>query len=105
MTIRMYHPELEPPNNECEALSEAQAAVYRQSGWLDAPEPEERVGYASEPVRYAPVAGSEGEPSRPAVSANRADWAAWVDHLGGRSEGLTKAELQAKADELEADED
>jgi hypothetical protein len=103
MTIRMYHPDLEPPHNECEALTEAQAAVYRESGWLDAPEPEQREGYAPEPVRYEPVSGPTEEPSRPAADARRAEWAKYVDYLGGKSEGLTIAELTAKADELEAD--
>jgi hypothetical protein len=103
MTIHMYHPNLEPPHNTCEALTEAQAAVYRESGWLDAPEPEQRDGYAPEPVTYAPVSGS-GEVERPLASAPRDDWAAYVDSLeDGASEGLTIAELKAKADELEAD--
>jgi hypothetical protein len=53
--LRMYHPDLEPPGNECEALDEAQAAVYRESGWEDAPEPEAREGYQPEPVKYEPV--------------------------------------------------
>jgi hypothetical protein len=53
--LRMYHPDLEPPHNECEALDEAQAAIYRESGWVDAPEPEQRPGYEPEPVKYEPV--------------------------------------------------
>jgi hypothetical protein len=100
MTIHMYHPNLEPPHNTCEALTEAQAAVYRESGWLDAPEPEQREGYAPEPVTYAPVSGT-GTVERPLASATRDEWAGYVDHLGGDSEGLTIAELKAKADELE----
>lgn len=52
----MYHPNLEPPNNECEALDDRQAAVYAESGWLPAPEPE-AVSPAHVPtVRYEPVA-------------------------------------------------
>lgn len=53
--MRMYHPDLEPPNNECEALDDAQAAVYAESGWLPAPEPEQTPGYQPEPVKYEPV--------------------------------------------------
>lgn len=55
MTIRLYHPNLEPPNNECEVQTEAQAAIYAESGWLPAPEPTERPGFAPEPPRYEPA--------------------------------------------------
>lgn len=61
MTIRLYHPNLEPPHNECEVMDEAQAAVYAESGWKRAPEPEAREGYAPEPVEYAPV---EAKPAK-----------------------------------------
>lgn len=54
--IRLYHPNLEPPHNECVALTEEQAAIYEQSGWRRAPEPEARPGYAPDPVVYEPVA-------------------------------------------------
>jgi hypothetical protein len=64
MTIRLYHPDLEPPDNECEALTERQAAVYRESGWVDAPEPEAREGYQPDPVRYAPVAAEPAKSKR-----------------------------------------
>jgi hypothetical protein len=102
MSIRMYHPQT---GGECEALTEAQAAVYRESGWLDAPEPEQREGYEPEPVRYGPVSGLSEGPVRPVASAVREEWADWVEHLGGEPEGLTIAELKAKADELESDSD
>jgi hypothetical protein len=103
MTIRMYHPDLEPPHNECEVITEAQAAVYAESGWKVAPEPEQREGYAPEPVRYGPVSEPAEEPSRPAADARRDEWAEYVDYLGGKTEGLTIAELKAKADELESE--
>jgi hypothetical protein len=50
--MRMYHPDL---GEEIEALDDAQAAVYAESGWKPAPEPEARPGYEPEPVTYAPV--------------------------------------------------
>ena len=56
MTIAMYHPDLEPPNNTAEALTEDQAAVYEEAGWKRAPEPAEpEPGLAPQPVEYAPV--------------------------------------------------
>lgn len=60
MTIRMYHP---ATGGETEAMNEAQAAVYREAGWLDAPEPETKPGYEPEPVKYAPVK-AEPEPAK-----------------------------------------
>jgi hypothetical protein len=85
-------------------MDEAQVAVLAESGWLLAPEPETAGPHvAPEPVRYEPVSGPTEELSRPAASATRSEWADWVDHLGGDSDGLTIAELKAKADELEAD--
>jgi len=54
--MRMYHPDLEPPDNECEAMDDAQAAVYAESGWLPAPEPEAASpAHVPEPVKYEPV--------------------------------------------------
>jgi hypothetical protein len=105
MPIRLYHPNLEPPNNECEVMDDAQVAVLAESGWLPAPEQPEAAGphVAPEPVRYEPVTEPAAEPSHPTASATRSEWADWVDYLGGDSEGLTKAELQAKADELESE--
>jgi hypothetical protein len=64
MSIVMYHPDLEPPHNECEALTEAQAAVYAESGWLRRPEPEKRAGYEPDPVKYEPV---EAKPAKSAA--------------------------------------
>jgi len=55
MTIRLYHPNLDPPGNECEVMDEAQVAVLAESGWELAPEPEARPGYEPEPVKYAPI--------------------------------------------------
>jgi hypothetical protein len=56
MPILMYHPDLEPPNNEAEVMNDAQAAIYEESGWKRAPEPPEaKPGLAPEPVKYAPV--------------------------------------------------
>ncbi|MGH9252074.1 MAG: hypothetical protein ACRD0W_21535 [Acidimicrobiales bacterium] len=55
MSTRMYHPGLEPPDNETEAMDDAQAAVLAESGWLPAPEPDKVEGYEPEPVKYEPV--------------------------------------------------
>lgn len=55
---RMYHPELAPPDNETDAHTPGQESVYRESGWLPAPGPVERPGYATEPVSY--VRGDDG---------------------------------------------
>lgn len=56
MPIPMYHPDLEPPHNTCEVMTDAQVAVYEESGWKRAPEPEEpEPGLAPQPVQYAPV--------------------------------------------------
>lgn len=61
---RLYHPNLEPPDNECEVPDdEGLLAVLAQSGWLPAPEPEEKPGYEPEPVKYAPVE-PEPEPAK-----------------------------------------
>jgi hypothetical protein len=105
MPIRLYHPNLEPPNNECEVMDDAQVAVLAESGWLPAPEPPEAAGphVAPEPVRYGPVSEPAAEPSRPTASAARSEWAEYVDYLGGKSDGRTIAELKAKADELEGE--
>jgi len=49
----MYHPDT---GHEAEVMNDEQAAIYAESGWLPAPEPEEpEPGHAPEPVRYAPV--------------------------------------------------
>ncbi len=61
--IRMYHPDL---GVEIEALDEGQAAVYAESGWKPAPEPETRPGYEPEPVRYAPVTSDDKAGEKPA---------------------------------------
>jgi len=51
--MRMYHPDT---GHEAEVMNEDQAAIYAESGWLPAPEPEEPApGLAAEPVKYAPV--------------------------------------------------
>lgn len=65
MPIRMYHPDLEPPNNECEALDDAQAAVYAESGWLPSPEPVADSPAHVPTVRYEPVA------AKPAARASK----------------------------------
>jgi hypothetical protein len=68
MSITMYHPNLEPPFNTCEALNDDQAAIYELSGWKRAPEPAEpEPGLAPAPVEYAPV-----EPKKPATSRKSA---------------------------------
>jgi hypothetical protein len=81
--------------------------VYLDMGFEKAPEPAPaEVGRAPEPVRYEPVPATTAESAvteRPAASAVRDDWAAYVEHLGGESEGLTIAELKTKADELEGE--
>ncbi|MGH6691105.1 MAG: hypothetical protein ACREF4_10580 [Gammaproteobacteria bacterium] len=61
MTIHLYHPDL---GSEIEAANEKQAAVYRESGWLDAPEPEQKPGYEPEPVKYVPVASKAKRASK-----------------------------------------
>jgi hypothetical protein len=56
MPILMYHPNLEPPHNEAEVMTDAQVAIYEESGWKRAPEPAEpKPGLAPQPVEYAPV--------------------------------------------------
>lgn len=47
--IRLYHPDL---GREIEAADDSQAAIFRESGWVDAPEPTQREGFAPEPVTY-----------------------------------------------------
>jgi len=59
--MRMYHPDLTPPHNECEVMNDRQAAVYAESGWLPVPEPESRPGYQPEPVKYAPDLRTDSE--------------------------------------------
>lgn len=72
--LRMYHPDLEPPHNEGVALTEAQADVYRESGWLDAPEPEQASpAFAPEPVRYAPVEPKKTAAKKTAAGKDSAD--------------------------------
>lgn len=74
MTIRMYHPDLEPPHNEGEALTEAQAAVYEESGWLRSPEPEQASpAFAPEPVRYAPVEAKKTPAAKKTAGKDSAD--------------------------------
>ena len=55
MSIRLYHPYLDPPHNECEVMVERQAKVLAEAGWKPVPEPEKRPGYEPEPVTYEPV--------------------------------------------------
>lgn len=64
--LRMYHPNLDPPDNECEAMDARQAAVYAEAGWQPAPEPERKPGYEPEPVKYAPV-----EPEKPKAKTTK----------------------------------
>lgn len=59
--MRMYHPNLEPPHNECEALDDAQAAVYAESGWLPAPEPVADSPAHVPTVRYRPDDRTDAE--------------------------------------------
>ena len=70
MTIRMYHPDLTPPHNEGEALTEAQAAVYEEAGWKRAPEPEAKPGLAPEPVHYAPVEAKKAPAAKKAATSD-----------------------------------
>jgi hypothetical protein len=100
--MRLYNP-LNGTEYETESDDELHVQVYLDMGWLPAPDPEPaEVGRAPEPVRYAPVTASS-EVSRPASDAVRADWADYVEHLGGDPDGKTIAELKAAADDLEAD--
>jgi len=104
--VRLYHPNLKPPTNEYETTSDdpLHVQVYLDAGWLLAPEPEAAVvGRAPEPVRYEPVAKPSEAPSRPAASGTRDEWVAYVEYLGGDTEGKTIAELKAAADEIETD--
>ncbi len=53
---RLYHPDL---GTEIEAADAGQETIYKDSGWLDAPEPAEALpGHDPEPVRY--VQGDDG---------------------------------------------
>lgn len=70
MPIRLYHPALEPPSNECEVMDENQAAILAESGWLPAPEPEEpEPGFAAEPVTYEPVVAKKTSAAKKAAAA------------------------------------
>jgi len=67
--MRMYHPDLEPPHNECEVMDDRQAAVLADSGWLPAPEPETDSPAHVPTVTYQPVApkakrGTKTEPDK-----------------------------------------
>ena len=69
MPIRLYNPDLEPPNNECVVMDENQVAILAESGWLSAPEPEETSpAHVPEPVKYEPVA-----PKKAAAAKKAAD--------------------------------
>jgi hypothetical protein len=46
---RLYHPDT---GAEIDAASPEQEAIYTDSGWLPAPDPVVREGYATEPVHY-----------------------------------------------------
>jgi len=59
--MRMYHPNLEPPHNECEVMTDRQAAVLADSGWLPAPEPETDSAAHVPTVRYAPDLRTDSE--------------------------------------------
>ena len=68
MSIRLYHPNLQPPNNECEVMNDAQVAVMAESGWELAPESEaDSPAHVAEPVTYAPV-----EPSKKTAVTKKA---------------------------------
>jgi hypothetical protein len=74
MTIAMYHPDLEPPHNTCEAMNEAQVVIYEQSGWVRAPEPAEpEPGLAAQPVQYAPVSSEPAKAKSTRKSASPAE--------------------------------
>lgn len=78
MTIRMYHPAL---GVEIEARDDRQAAVYAESGWKPAPEPEVRPGYQPDPVRYEPVTEPSGaKPRRRGPKINPASAGEDPDH-------------------------
>jgi hypothetical protein len=65
----MFHPDL---GVEIDAANEGQAAVYAESGWKPAPEPEARPGYEPEPVKYAPVtSGDEKSDAKPVKRSSR----------------------------------
>jgi hypothetical protein len=103
---RMYHPDLPtgPDYNPVDVTDE-QAAVMKESGWgtVIPPEAQEPSAFAAEqPDATYVLKNPEAEKTRPAASATRAEWEEYVSQLGGDTEGLTKAELAAKADELEA---
>lgn len=102
----MYHPDLPtgPDYNPVEIPDDdGLVAVMVKAGWgvVEPPEQTDPSKAAVQPGATYVVKNPEPAPSRPAVSAVRDDWADYVAHLGGDPEGLTKAELQAKADELE----
>lgn len=69
--MRMYHPDLEPPHNECEALDDAQAAVYAESGWLPAPEPVADSPAHVPTVRYQPAPRTDSEADDNAAAPRR----------------------------------
>jgi hypothetical protein len=102
---RLYHPRLEGREIEVPDVEET-IQVHERSGWKRAPEPAEPVdaAHAPEPVEYAPVV-KPAKVDRPGSDGKRDDWAAYVDYLGGDSDGKTIAELKQAADDLEDDED
>ena len=74
-------------------------------------EPGEAVDGAVAESGFQEVEEAEPEPEpepqpeptgRPATGDPKADWEDYVESLGGDPTGLTKAELQAEADRLEA---
>lgn len=71
---RLYHPELTPPDNECEVPDdEGLLGVLAASGWLPAPEPEQRPGYEPEPVTYAPVEAKKTPAKKSAAKSDEGD--------------------------------
>jgi hypothetical protein len=68
--IRLYHPEL---GTEIEAESPEQAAVYAQSGWVEAPDPPPAApGFVAEPTRYEQGEDGVYHPVLPLAAAKAA---------------------------------
>lgn len=63
---RMYHPNLEPPNNEIDVPDdEACVRVHAESGWKVRPEPKSSSPAHAPTVTYEPVTSDESaEPKR-----------------------------------------
>lgn len=69
--MRLYHPNLKPPDNEYVTQSDdpLHVQVYLDMGWLPAPEPEAASPHVvAERVQYAPVE-SKAKPASKATKS------------------------------------